>query len=193
MIIRATCEGISPILINAATDELLDQLRGRIRVVKDRDATLEEEAAKKLYVNTTGQPGDGIPALNLFSSMIIAGRKVKNGRTQVSTASTSTLPGFLAIQESFLLFDEDETWVADKRRGTNPNGGEMVCIVRPRFDKWGFDVTFELEDSEASPTIVKEILRVSGNFIGLGDFRPAKRGPFGRFRIVEWAETKTDG
>jgi hypothetical protein len=182
--IAATCEGISPFLMNPATDELLDQLRGRVRPVKDKNRPVEEEAAEKLCTDADGHVG--VSSINLFSSMIIAGRRVKNGKTQVSTASTTTLPGLLTIEQFFLPFKGDPKWVVDKRRGVNPKGGEMVCLIRPRFDAWSFDLSFLIDETEINADTVREVLRISGKFVGLGDFRPAKRGPFGRFRIASW-------
>jgi len=184
--VAATCEGISPYLMNPATDELLDQLRGRVPKIKNKDRPVEDEAADKLCTGPDGRIG--ISAVNLLSCMIIAGRKVKNGKSQISTASTTTLTGLLSIEQYFLAFNGDPEWAVDKRRGVNPRGGEMVCLIRPRFDEWSFDVSFLVDEAEINPTVVREVLRVAGKFVGLGDFRPAKRGPFGRFRVVNWEE-----
>ena len=35
---------------------------------------------------------------------------------------------------------------------------------------------------------IEEILASSGKLVGLGDFRPARKGPYGRFSIVSWEE-----
>jgi hypothetical protein len=34
--------------------------------------------------------------------------------------------------------------------------------------------------------LLREILDASGKRIGLGDFRPACKGPFGKFVVVKW-------
>lgn len=184
--IAATCKGISPFLMNPATDELLDQLRGRTRPTKDKNRSVEDEAAEKLSKGPDGRIG--VSSVNLYAAMVAAGRRVKNGKTQISTATTTTLPGLMSVEQMFLPFTDDPPWVADKRRGVNPKGGEMVCLIRPRFDTWGFEVTFLIDETEIAASTVRDVLRVAGQFIGLGDFRPSKRGPFGRFAIAEWKE-----
>jgi hypothetical protein len=34
--------------------------------------------------------------------------------------------------------------------------------------------------------ILREIIDAAGKRIGLGDFRPACKGPFGKFVVTEW-------
>jgi hypothetical protein len=97
----------------------------------------------------------------------------------------------MAIDNFFLPFTGDVSWVADKRRGVNPIDRKMVCLVRPRFDQWGFDVQLSVEDSEIDIELAVQVLRVAGSFVGLGDFRPDCRGPFGRFRVTDWKELST--
>lgn len=36
------------------------------------------------------------------------------------------------------------------------------------------------------PILVRSIVDDAGKKIGLGDFRPARKGPFGRFVVKEW-------
>jgi hypothetical protein len=34
--------------------------------------------------------------------------------------------------------------------------------------------------------LVRELLDIGGKRVGIGDFRPSRRGPFGRFKVVSW-------
>ena len=36
--------------------------------------------------------------------------------------------------------------------------------------------------------LMREILDAAGKRIGLGDFRPARKGPFGKFTVTHWTE-----
>ena len=189
MRVLATLRGIHPLLMNPATEELLDQLRNRTPSPKRTDWPAEEEAATKLYRDEDG--AIGIPSLNLFSSLVEAGRLVKAGTKQISTSKSTILPSFLSIEEFFLPFKGDPEWVVDKRRGRNPNGGEMVCLVRPKFADWEFDVTFEIDESEVDEKVVQKLVETAGKKVGLCDFRPACKGPFGRFKVAAWV--KLDG
>lgn len=180
------------LLMNAMSDETLEGLRTHVYETKKKDITCEEEAASKLYKNEKGTIG--IPVENLSACLCIAGRYVKNGSPprQISTATTTTLYSLLSIRESFLLLTDGNgglaTWVVDKRKGSknDKNGKNAVCIVRPRFNSWGIEFTLEIDDKEVKPETIRQLVEVAGNKIGLCDFRPTCRGPFGRFEIAEW-------
>jgi hypothetical protein len=48
------------------------------------------------------------------------------------------------------------------------------------------EFTAEIDTSVVSEKLMREIIDAAGNRIGLGDFRPAKKGPYGRFRVDYW-------
>ena len=183
---QVTCTGISPLLMNPASDELIEQLRTKTTARKRTDWSAQEEAAVKLYVDDDGKCG--IPVENLLASLVEAGRKVPlSGRTKVSTAKTTELFSFLSIDEQFMPFpDEFQDWRVDKRRGRNPNGGEMVALVRPRFDHWSITFTVNIDDTLINDVNVKSLIEIAGRSVGLCDFRPGCRGPFGRSMVTVW-------
>ena len=183
--VQITFRSQTPLLMNPATDEILENLRKRISLPRKTDQTREQEAEAK--VSRDEKKRIGIKAQNLFSCLVEAGRLVKlTGKTNISTKESSLLPSFLSIEEIFLPFKGTPTWVADARRGRNPNGGEMVCIVRPRFDSWEFDATIEFDENEVGEATVRELVKKAGSKIGLCDFRPACRGQFGKFVVANW-------
>lgn len=182
-------QGISPLLMNPMTADILDQLEGgaAARKPKDLTKTSYETAAEKLYKDEIDRIG--IPALNLFSCLVEAGRQVKiDAKRGISNSESTLLPSFLAIKEFFLPFEGEPSWAVDRRRGVLEATGTAVCLVRPRFDAWDFYVTVDVDLQEISLEKVQLLFQKAGNSVGLCDFRPACRGPFGRFRVVEWAE-----
>lgn len=192
-VVSVTSTGTSPILMNPVTEEMLLQIRNKTTPQK-RPGTewpVEEEAAEKLmYGDAYGHPGKIIlPVENLYAALKAAGRKVKNGKYQVSTATTTTLFSFLTIRERCLVFmgpdGENPEWETDLRRGTNPNGGQLVVLARPMIKDWRFTVTCEIDDS-VSESLVRELFEKSGKVSGLGDFRPSTGGPFGQFAVTDW-------
>lgn len=186
--VSAVLEGVSPILMNPATDRLLEELYGGAgaRKPKDPAETPEQAAAKKVIRN--GGNEVGLPAEYLFGCLVEAGRMVKiDGRRNISTKESTLIPSFLTIEEHFFPFlDQNEKWVIDMRRGRLPKDGTAVCIVRPRFDKWAFAATLTIDTDEIAEDKVKMLVTKAGTSVGLGDFRPACRGYFGRFKIAKW-------
>lgn len=192
--ISVLVQSISPMLMNPATEEVLAQLPGAgtgYKVGKpSKDRTRDEIAASRVIRNAEGKIG--VPAEYLYACLIEAGRKVQySGKSNVSTAETTLVFSFLSIEEPFFPFaDNDGTYAIDVRRGVNKTTKGAQAIVRPRFDTWKFWVTIEVDESDSNLTASKarELFEKAGKLIGLADFRPTCRGPFGRFRVAEWKE-----
>lgn len=191
--ISVKCRSVGPgLLMNPMTDETLEGLRTGVHEPKRRDITSEEEAESKLYKDASGVIG--IPVENLSACLCGAGRHVKNGTPprQISTATTTTLYSLLSIREGFLPLSDGNggqaAWIVDKKRGQMKVKNEKiaVCLVRPRFNLWGISFTLEVDEKEVKPETVKQLVEIAGKKIGLCDFRPTCKGPFGRFEIAEW-------
>lgn len=197
--VSITCVGTTPLLMNRMTPEVLESIRTGAKRAKSLKGhqTPREEAAPKLYL--TGDNGTPyIPTENLLACLIGAGQFVRlDGKRQVSSAKSTTLPAFLSLRDPLVpLFNPaDEsgilTWEVDIRPGRNPNGGEAVCLCRPRFDRWGFRVNALIDTAEVNPLLVRQIFDIAGKRIGLGDFRPSRKGMFGQFHIVRWDEIES--
>jgi hypothetical protein len=58
-----------------------------------------------------------------------------------------------------------------------------------------FDILVSEEDlpQKTSLEMLKAILAEAGRRIGIGDFRPQKTGPFGKFIVLEWNEGASTG
>jgi hypothetical protein len=59
---------------------------------------------------------------------------------------------------------------------------------RPRFDCWGLKFSIGVDDTLMKVEDAQMLLEQSGLSIGIGDFRPEKRGPFGTFRVTRFEE-----
>lgn len=186
--IHIVVEGLTPLMMSRISEATLQNLRTRVKPPKSqtKELTPRDEAEGKLHVTTRGEPY--IPVEALMSCLIVAGQYIRlDGKRQASTKQSSLVPGFITIEDQELILTHKE-WEVDMRPGRNPNGGELVCIVRPRFDKWGFEVTILLDTSLFSPVMCRELFEIGLNRVGLLEFRPARKGIFGRGRIVKWEE-----
>jgi hypothetical protein len=73
-------------------------------------------------------------------------------------------------------------YVIDARRAIVQRQG--IIRRRPRFEEWTATFTIEFDPVLIpKPEIIPEIMNDGGNRMGVGDFRPQKNGPFGRFRV----------
>lgn len=74
----------------------------------------------------------------------------------------------------------------DARAVVNPSTKGRVVRVRPRIDTWELGFTLEWDDTLLTEDQVRRIVDDAGQRVGLLDFRPACKGPFGRFMVTEW-------
>lgn len=192
--VEVYCVGRSPLLVNRMTETQLEGLRkvgGKKAKTAPRPERTRDEAEPKLYVTKDGDPY--LPTENIFSCLVHAGQMVRlDGKRQMSTSKSTMLPAFLTMLDPFVPLLDPESprrapaWEVDMRQGRNPNGGEAVCIVRPRFDRWAFKLNVEIDTTEIAEAVIRELFEKAGSRIGLGDFRPARKGPFGRWGIDSW-------
>ena len=73
---------------------------------------------------------------------------------------------------------------SDGKRG----GGSRVDKCFPLIPRWSGEVTFHILDQTITKDIFELTVKESGNFIGIGRFRPRNNGFYGRFllRKMEW-------
>ena len=57
---------------------------------------------------------------------------------------------------------------------------------RPRFDEWSAAFSLIVNENLLPVDFVLQLLTEAGLQVGIGDFRPEKKGPFGTFQVVSW-------
>lgn len=189
--VTVLCRGITPILMNPATEEVLKTLPGyglSAGAKKKKEETPPEDTAAGKIIRCADTGQIGIPVEYLYSCLVNAGRSVTySGKKNISTAESSLVPSFLLINNGFLPFvNQDSGWAVDMRRGVNKSTKGAMCVIRPKFKEWEFGVDIEVDTGEIDVDKVKTLFEVAGKKVGLGDFRPAKKGQFGRFEVVGW-------
>ena len=188
MLIKCTIQGVSPLLCNRFTDaNALAVSGGTSAVHVGKKGTPREQAEPKLYRDANGHCV--IPGPNLFRSVIDSGVFIRSGKSKLTTARSSLVPAGLAILESELLI-LPEKWEVDSRSVVVPATGGRIMAHRPRFDEWKLSFSLEADTTMFSSATVRELLDLAGQRVGLGDYRPARKGPFGRFKVVSWKESK---
>lgn len=184
MNIHVKIEGTTPLLMNRFTEAAQMKATNSTgsSLVGDR-GTAREQAEQKLYIH---EGVIGIPQPNLFRCLIDAGKFFKNGRSKVTTQKTSLIPACVEIEGMFLPLETSEDWQVDTRPVRIPATGGRILAHRPMFEKWALPFEVELDTSMMGESLFRELVDAAGKRIGLGDFRPDTKGPFGKFVVVEW-------
>jgi hypothetical protein len=186
--INVTIEGTTPLLMNKFTDAAAVALAaGTSAVMAGNKGTPREQAEKRLYVDESGVLH--VPGTNIFRAIIDAGVFHKAGRAKITTQKSSLVPAAVALVELVCPIRVDggePKWEVDSRSVVIPSTGGRVMAHRPRLDRWAISFTLEIDTGMFSTSLVRQLVDDAGKRIGLGDFRPARKGPFGRFVVVKW-------
>lgn len=189
-VIEVTIQGTTPILLNRFTDEAGLKAGNPGTSIIGEQGTPREQCVPKLY---TAKDGSLIlPGPNIFSCLIQAGTFHKIGKNKVTTQKSSLVPAGIGIREIATSLRNngeapDETqWEVDSRRIVNPSTGGARLCHRPRLDAWTTRFTLDVDTTMFDLRFVRRLVDDAGKRIGLGDFRPSRKGPFGKFVVTRW-------
>ena len=102
---------------------------------------------------------------------------------------SSLIPAGVAINEIICPLNTKK-YEVDSRSVVIPSTGGRIMCHRPRLDEWALDFTLDIDTEMFSPALVRQIVDDAGKKVGLGDYRPDRKGPFGKFVVVNWKESK---
>lgn len=173
--------GLQPgLIVHRFSDEDAESATSGVRGNRNKELTPREAAQQYLYTDADGNVG--IPGMNIYRAIIDAGSLIKVGRKALSTQRSSQIPSMMWITDEFCRIDPGE-WETDSRPVVIPATNGRILRHRPRFDVWSLRINIDYDDSLISLSLINDLLVKCGSCIGIGDFRPARRGPFGRFTI----------
>lgn len=189
MLINSTIVGVSPLLCNRFTDAAALSVSSRTsQVLQGQKPLPRQQAESKLYTDSKGRPV--VPGVNLMRSIVNAGSFIKSGKSKLSTQRSSLVPAGVSVQEIELpIGPNGGMWEVDSRSVVIPSTGGRIMAHRPRFDDWRLSFTLDIDETLFSESLVRELVDIAGKRVGLGDFRPERKGPFGRFRVDSWKVT----
>lgn len=186
MQIQVTIEGVTPLLMNRFTDEAeVATTSGHSPAFQGGGrGTPREQATRTAYRDA--QTGElYIPGPNIFAALVEAGKFHRLGRNRVTTQKSSLVPAGLLVPELLVSLGAKDFEV-DSRRVRIPATGGCVMRHRARVDCWKASFRIEVDETVFSSQFVRTLVDDAGKKIGLGDYRPATRGPFGRFVVSRW-------
>ncbi len=182
MKIKVKIKGVTPLLFNRFIEEEY-QVKTR-----NKNALPREEAEKTLHKNKKGIII--MPAQNIFSCLICAGKYHKIGKNKVTTQKSSIVPAGLQVDEIECSLDTKDFEV-DSRSVVIPSTGGRVMKHRARLDAWELSFTLDVDPTIFDEKFVRQLVDDAGQKVGLGDFRPDRKGLFGKFKVVKWKVVKS--
>lgn len=184
--ISVTLEGVTPLLCNAFTDSAqLNATNGQGTVARDKNATPREIAEAKLYRDPEGAVV--IPQPNILRCFIDAGKYFQySGKSKITTIKSSIIPAVLEVDGVYIPLLHKDPWTVDSRPVRIPATGGRILAHRPCFNDWRLELDMKLDTTGLDEGTMRSVIDKAGSAIGLGDFRPDCKGPFGKFKVVKW-------
>jgi len=182
---KCKLEGISPVLINRFKEQ--DEIPAKtIRGKKDygtprqqaENTAYRDEKTKLLWVPWSWILGT---MTTIASDYKLPGRR---------KSLKSVIGGAVLIPEEKIYFFEKYK-VKDIEIDSRPvviQGKDRIMRHRARLEEWSLEFLIEIDEEIVPVETVHQVLSDAGRRAGLGDYRPQKCGPFGRFHIVSWKE-----
>jgi hypothetical protein len=178
---KVRLQGKTAILLHSPSG--MDRNRNGAKRGEKQIDTPEVEAAKGLYW-MADKSSIGFPSLNILRSAITASTAWKIGKKSI----VPFMAGSVSIDEEMIPFGTLE-YEIDTRRAVVQKQG--ILRSRPKLPA-GWNLSFEVNVDGDAPAelckILPDIFAEAGRRVGLGDFRPEKRGPFGKFAVIEFTE-----
>jgi len=173
-------EGTSPLLMNKYNiQQELDRQKGK-RITKTYDS--KEEAEKSAYASKDGKHLI-IPPLVLYASILNASSFHKINRR----SAKSILAGSIRIEpEEIILLDTKGKPLKNYEIDIRPVVIQRARVLKSRALIRNWKAKFTIVYNEkliGNPEIIEKVLEEAGMRIGIMDFRPAKSGFYGTFKI----------
>lgn len=169
--------GITPLLMNNPANMLLTKeislTTEKRDPFKEAEGKLYINKDKKLYVSSTAIKG----------CLINASAYKKFGKY---SAKPLVAGGVMIMPEEIIL--DNQKWEVDYRTVVLQKRNRIPC-ARPKITTWKLNFTLIYNEKLiAGSELLKVIMEEAGERVGLLDFRPAKLGNFGMFKVSRWKE-----
>ena len=183
--VKVTIEGVTPLILNRFHDAAqISATTGTRASTSSERGTPQEQATLKLYTGADDKLV--IPQPNVLSCLTAAGKFFKAGKSKVTTQKSSLIPACVEIEGVDIPLVHKQPWRVDGRPVRIPATGGRILCYRPMFDDWALTFNLTLDTEVMTVKLLREIVDTAGKRIGLGDFRPDCKGPFGRFKVTHW-------
>jgi predicted membrane protein len=167
---KVTIKGVSPILMHQYPMVPVESLEKKPKEEQAEISAYRCPDTKQLY----------IPGIAIQRAMI-AGATFSKGKGRASLQKV--VAACVMIDPERVLLGLS-AFAIDARPVVIPSTGGRVIRYRARLDKWEATFSLEFDDQLLTEAQLKRVLDDTGSRVGLLDFRPERKGPFGRFIVT---------
>lgn len=170
--VSITIQGISPLLMHAYPLMPIEALEKKTPVEQAELAAYRDPDTQDLYVSGVA-----------FQRCLIAAASYSKGKGRASLQKPVAACVLVSPERASLGIQK---FVVDSRPVVIPATKGRVMRHRPRLETWQVSFEIQYDDTLIKESELRRVIDDAGSRVGLLDFRPEKKGPFGRFMVVEW-------
>jgi len=172
-------EGVTPFLYNRFMSSQIDS-----KTKKRAGATKEMVVEDKLYKDAKGRIY--VPSVYIFNSIATAAKSFKIPGKRTATYGKLAGSSIEVSPDELVMSPQD--WKPFTVSAVNPMTKGRIMVTRPRLDAWGLSFKLTWPDEDIPVEVVKQIIDHAGQYVGVGDWRPDKKGKYGKFMVTEFKE-----
>jgi len=188
MIYKVKIEGITPYMQHRMDDQKLEEWEKNRKHIIERPDVNQEDAKRAEFHCYRGKGGNCfIPAEQLRIAFINGGGYLKSKVGNAKRSMKGVIAAVLRVSpEEISMPEYDEI---DKRSAVNKNVKARVMVIRPKWSAWSAEFDMILDNGTLTKETITELIETTGNYVGIGSYRPTNNGYFGRFKIIELNKT----
>lgn len=174
-------EGVTPYMQHRMDDQKLEDWEKNRKLIIEREDISKEDAVRAEFHSYNDKDGFYIPSEHFIGAFINAGAMVKSKVGNSKKSMKNIVAGMFQIKEPKLRLPNN--YVIDKRSAVNRNIKARIITIRPKWEKWSCSFTLMVDNDTITKETIEQIITYSGQYIGIGSFRPTNNGMFGRFKL----------
>jgi hypothetical protein len=175
--VEVKIQGITSLLFNRFMESDIDN-----KVKKHVGNFNPKEPKLKLYLTTDGQIYT--PSTHIYGALIDA---AKNFQVIGKKRSTySKIFGSSIIVEPDAIIHKKQDWEIFSISAVNPNTRGRMMVHRPMMKEWELEFKIIFNDDDIPLEVLKSVIDWAGQYSGIGDWRPNKKGKYGKFIVTNF-------
>lgn len=174
--IQVQIKGTAPLLMHRFPMVPVEAMEKKTPEEQAEHAAYRDEENQALYV----------PGLNVQRALVSAATFSK-GKGRASLQKQVAACVFVTPERVYL---GTKTFMVDSRPVVVPATKGRVVRHRPRLDAWELNFKLDYDPDLITETQLRRVMDDAGTRVGLLDFRPERKGPFGRFIVTSWSNGK---
>jgi len=179
---QISIEGITPYMQHRMDDVKLEEWEKSRKLIIEREDISHEDNVRAEFHSYSDAEGFYIPTEHIKGSFINGGAMVKSKVGNAKKSMKNIVAAMFFIREEKVRLPRE--YEIDKRSAVNKNIKARVICIRPKWTKWSAEFTLDVDNDTITEQTIKDVITQSGNYIGIGSFRPTNNGSFGRYKLT---------